>query len=298
MSVATITSYLPLLNPSSASIRSRWVRLECKTATEWFPCFNLWAIRSAPCLVREKNERAIEVGPFEQRHQEVELLFSRDRINGVGHGFGRGTAHANFNQFRIAQDPRGEALDLRRQRCRKKKRLPIGRNFFDDATDIRQKSHVEHAIDFIEHENADLAQIHRPLLEQVEQPAGRSRENINAAFDFFALFAVTDAAVHDRRAQIGETAVIAERSLDLCGQFARWFKHETSERAVLREKVRIGKANAAVLPVPVWAVPIKSLPARMIGKARSWIGVGSVKPIACVPRTTSGESSKLLNDTV
>src|SRR5438876_963905 len=54
MSVATITSYLPLLNPSRASIRSRWVRLECKTATEWFPCFNLWAIRSAPCLVREK----------------------------------------------------------------------------------------------------------------------------------------------------------------------------------------------------------------------------------------------------
>jgi hypothetical protein len=36
----------------------------------------------------------------------------------------------------------------------------------------------------------------------------------------------------------------------------------------------------------------------MIGKARSWIGVGSVKPIAWVPRTTSGESSKLLNDTV
>jgi hypothetical protein len=35
----------------------------------------------------------------------------------------------------------------------------------------------------------------------------------------------------------------------------------------------------------------------MIGKARSWIGVGSVNPIAWVPRTTSGESPKLLNDT-
>src|SRR3984893_15828838 len=59
----------------------------------------------------------------------------------------------------------------------------------------------------------------------------------------------------------------------------------------------MGRAKAAVLPVPVCAVPIKSLPSRIMGKARSWIGVGSVKPIAWVPRTTSGESPKLLNDT-
>lgn len=59
----------------------------------------------------------------------------------------------------------------------------------------------------------------------------------------------------------------------------------------------MGSAKAAVLPVPVCAVPIKSFPARTIGKARSWIGVGSVKPIACVPRTTSGERPKSLNDT-
>src|SRR5438309_3045938 len=59
----------------------------------------------------------------------------------------------------------------------------------------------------------------------------------------------------------------------------------------------MGSAKAAVFPVPVWAVPIRSLPARIIGKARSWIGVGSAKPIACTPRTTSAERSKLLNDT-
>src|SRR5207248_3122244 len=35
----------------------------------------------------------------------------------------------------------------------------------------------------------------------------------------------------------------------------------------------------------------------MMGKARSWIGVGSAKPIACTPRITSEERSKLLNDT-
>src|SRR5262249_9845125 len=60
----------------------------------------------------------------------------------------------------------------------------------------------------------------------------------------------------------------------------------------------MGSAKAAVLPVPVCAVPIKSFPARIIGNARSWIGVGSANPIARVPPTTSGESPKLLNDTM
>jgi hypothetical protein len=39
---------------------------------------------------------------------------------------------------------------------------------------------------------------------------------------------------------------------------------------------RIGSANPAVLPVPVCAPPITSLPARMTGIACTWIGVGVV----------------------
>src|SRR5438034_7440862 len=54
MSVATMTSYLPLLNPSSASIRSRCVRLECNTATACFACFKECATRSAFTFVRQK----------------------------------------------------------------------------------------------------------------------------------------------------------------------------------------------------------------------------------------------------
>ena len=36
----------------------------------------------------------------------------------------------------------------------------------------------------------------------------------------------------------------------------------------------MGSANAAVLPVPVWAMPSMSLPASSAGMARAWIGVG------------------------
>ena len=54
MSVATITSYLPLLKPSNASMRSRWVRLECNTATACFACLRECATRSAFTFVLQK----------------------------------------------------------------------------------------------------------------------------------------------------------------------------------------------------------------------------------------------------
>ena len=44
--------------------------------------------------------------------------------------------------------------------------------------------------------------------------------------------------------------------------------------------VIIGRVKLAVLPVPVWAVPIRSWPPITMGMACSWMGVGFVKPIA------------------
>ena len=43
-------------------------------------------------------------------------------------------------------------------------------------------------------------------------------------------------------------------------------------------KDRIGRVKAAVLPVPVCAMPITSAPVKMGGMAAAWMGVGSVYP--------------------
>ena len=48
-----------------------------------------------------------------------------------------------------------------------------------------------------------------------------------------------------------------------------------AEERVRRRLAAIQRASkAAVLPVPVWAMPSISLPARSWGMARAWIGVG------------------------
>ena len=78
ISVATMTSYLPLLKPSSASTRSRWVRFECKTATECRACFN-WMRDAVGAVLRAgENQRAVEIGALEQSHEQIEFLLRRD----------------------------------------------------------------------------------------------------------------------------------------------------------------------------------------------------------------------------
>ena len=76
-------------------------------------------------------------------------------------------------------------------------------------------------------------------------------------------------------------AIGAEAVEDLARQFARRAEHQHAAALALRlvrglaaSWCRIGSAKAAVLPVPVWAMPITSRPAIKIGIVCAWIGVG------------------------
>jgi hypothetical protein len=59
-------------------------------------------------------------------------------------------------------------------------------------------------------------------------------------------------------------------------QLLRW-----ARRRLVARRCMIGNANAAVLPVPVWAMPSPSRAARTTGMALAWIGVGVSQPSAC-----------------
>ena len=51
----------------------------------------------------------------------------------------------------------------------------------------------------------------------------------------------------------------------------------------------MGRRKAAVLPVPVAAVPMTSGPASAGGMACAWMGVGCSKPAAVTARSEAGE---------
>ena len=124
-------------------------------------------------------------------------------------------------------------------------------------------------------------QIDEALAGEVEQAARRGDEDVDAVLQRLLLRVLADAAEDHRRAQRQVRAVGREALADLRGELARRREHEAADVAVAAcrgamcaRRWRIGSANAAVLPVPVWARPSRSRPASTCGIARAWIGVG------------------------
>ena len=142
------------------------------------------------------------------------------------HRFGRGPARADFNRLRFVHRPLDERFDLRRNRRGKQRGVALARAFFDDAAHVGQKSHVQHPVGLVEHEELDLVQPHRAAFEMIEQTARRGGEHVRARAQFVQLPSVTDAAINDGDFQIGEAREIADGRFHLRGEFARGFENE------------------------------------------------------------------------
>ena len=50
----------------------------------------------------------------------------------------------------------------------------------DDALDVVDEAHVEHAVGFVEHEHLDLVEAQRALVHEIEQAAGRGDQHVDA----------------------------------------------------------------------------------------------------------------------
>src|SRR5262249_41074982 len=58
----------------------------------------------------------------------------------------------------------------------------------------------------------------------------------------------------------------------------------------------VGIANAAVLPVPVWAHPMRSRPSRIRPIARARVGVGGGEPTRAIASRIAGVNERSLNE--
>ena len=75
---------------------------------------------------------------------------------------------------------RGEFGDGARHRRREHQCLPVRRKLGDDFADIVNEAHVEHAIGFIQDETLDFAEAKRIAFDQIEEPAGRGDQDVDA----------------------------------------------------------------------------------------------------------------------
>ena len=148
----------------------------------------------------------------------------------------------------------------------------------EDRLDVLGEAHVEHLVGLVEHDDADAVEPQRAAIDVVDRPARRGDDDVDAVAQGAELAADRLAAV-DRQDPHAELAPVAVHRLGhLHGELAGRHQHEGDglrRRTVGSTSCSAGRANAAVLPVPVAACPSTSWPASSGGMASRWIGVGS-----------------------
>ena len=147
-----------------------------------------------------------------------------DAVGGLGDG-----RHGDLD--RIAQQLAGERANVGRHGRREKQVLPLSRQLAHDAADRPDKAEIEHAVDFVEHQELDRAQVCDMRIEMIDQPAGRRDQHVEAGRERAHLGAVGNAAEHDRDLERQPVGKVAEALRDLARQFPRRAQHQRAHAA-------------------------------------------------------------------
>ncbi len=128
-----------------------------------------------------KHQHAIELGVLPQQvQQEIALLRFSDFVNALVDGGGGIGAATDLHGLRRVQKLAAHLLDFPGKGGRKEQRLALRRQRVNDAFDVGQEAHVEHAVSFVEHEEFEAREIRATLAHQVEQAAGGGDNDIDA----------------------------------------------------------------------------------------------------------------------
>jgi len=92
------------------------------------------------------------------------------------------------------------------------------RHAAQEIAQIADEPQIEHAVRLIDHRDLDGVQVQGPLFEVVDEPPGRSDQEIDAGQEHVALFLVIDASVHQTHTDTGELTECDGVLMDLDGQ--------------------------------------------------------------------------------
>jgi hypothetical protein len=124
-------------------------------------------------------------------------------------------------------------------------------HFREDSADVVAEADVEHAVDLVEDDEADVLEVDDPPLEQVHHAARRADEDLRPVLEELHLRGDFLAAVDGDDADRGVLGEAFELGVDLDAELARGHEDDRLRRQPLVARWRIGMPNAAVLPVPV-----------------------------------------------
>ena len=282
MSVATSTRTWPLRKALSARWRAFCALLPWMTSAATPSLTRFCATRSAPRLVRAKTMVRPTPGP-------VTSATRRPRLAAVSVGSTRCSTRSTVVACGATSTRTGSlrnwaasvATSARHGRG-EERRLAARVQGGDDLPHRLDEAHVEHAVGLVEHDEAGLVE-HGSRGRPSGRSAGpasrrrRRRRGPSPGPGRCATCRRGSAASRAgrRRRRRGSSPRSARRARGSARAPARGRSSAPGRLPSSRSWCRIGSAKAAVLPVPVWAMPRMSRPASCGAIACAWIGVGT-----------------------
>ena len=226
------------------------------------------ATRSAPRLVRVKTMARESPSSCISSTSMSRLARAVDEEHMLVDALGGGRDRRDRHLRRIVQHVGGEAGDLLRHGRREEQVLPLLRQLRDDLADRNDEAEIEHVVGFVEDDDFGRRELQacRWRYGRAGGRASRRARRGRAPACRSAGRCETPPTMTPTELRPHELAIGAEAVGDLRGEFARRRQHERARvlgagrRRSATRRSRIGSAKAAVLPVPVWAMPSRSRP--------------------------------------
>ena len=146
----------------------------------------------------------------------------------IGTGGGR---TGDFDADRVVQEAVDQALDLLWHRGREEQHLPARRHHVEDALQIRDETHVQHAVGFVDDEELHARHQQLATLEMIEQAARRGDQHIGALVEDFLLGTEGDATDQQGHGKPLALGIGLEIVGDLGGQLTRWRDDQRARHA-------------------------------------------------------------------
>ena len=193
-----------------------------------------------------KHEDLRQLPLADDGNQGVALVVGIDLDDLLVDQIGRRVAPGHLHCHRVAEQRIGQLADLRRKSGREEQRLSLLRHLGDDAPDVVDKPHVEHAVGLVEHQMLHRTKINQLAFEMVEQTARGGHQDLHTLAQRLHLRIHRHTAVDGEDAKRSVAAEVAHALLDLQREFAGGSQDERPHRVPCRRGAGVGVRQHAL----------------------------------------------------
>ena len=169
-----------------------------------------------------EDHHAIEALLLEQVDQQALLVLVADQVDPLVDVGGVVDGDRDLRVGRLMGPLAGQVEDVLAEGRREQEGLALlgVRRVADDALDVGNEAHRQHAVGLVEHQHFHLGEVDVALLVEVQQAARGGDEDVELVAQRLALLLVVHAAHHARHLEVGEARQRLGVLLDLQRQLA------------------------------------------------------------------------------